>query len=511
MILFKQFIKTQFLTVIFLITCSSLLAQQNKSKVELLNAQSIKFDKNFMNGARRLIGKVKFKQDSTIMECDSAWFYSDRNMFDAFSNVHLYKLGNNNISIKSNWLRHNGDTKLAHFRHNVVLRDTQVILTTDSLDYNISKDIGYYLYGATIVDSASTLFSQIGQYYHNLNKVFFKKNVVVTHNLDEYQMYTDTLIYNTQNKIIYFNGPTEIYNDTNYMFAKYGWYNTNIDHTFMKIDAFYSNPKQTVTADSIFFDRNTDSGKGYSNVVMTDTSQNIIAKGNYIEVYNNPQKMIITDSALVIHIIDGDSLYMHADTILTKYDTSGVYREFFAYKKVKIFKSNFQVKTDSLFFSETDSIIEFHGSPVMWTDKNQITAQYIEGFIINSLLDNFKLYETGLVISMEDTLHYNQIKGKQIIGYIKNNKLWRIDVFKKSETIYFPTDEQGIIGINKSNSNNVSITFKDGKMHRLIYRETPTSTMYPLNELQLKETRVKEFIWLDNLRPKKPTDIFIWE
>ncbi len=556
-----KFILKQISVLLVIILVSSTLYSQKKTKVNLKSANSIRSDKSINNGARRLIGDVVFEQDSTIMECDSAYFYAEKNMFDAFGNVHLYKLGNESVDVKSDFLRHNGDLKMAYFRNNVVLRDKQIILYTDSLDYDIANDIGYYIYGGKLVDSATTLTSVKGHYYNKQNNVFFKNNVVVTHNEGEYKMYTDTLKYNTESEIVYFFGPTEFFNDTNYMYAKFGWYNTQTDVMFMRNDAYYSNTQQIVEADSLIYKRNDRLGYAYSNVTVNDTVQDMIAKGNYIEVRQYNNSLFITDSAQVISILDGDSVYMHADTLYTAvdsivqqftkvvktdtllyadtvyvslngkmpgdsllvrdsivlrdstvvFDSVVGYRYFTAYYHVKIFKSNFQAKTDSLHMSLEDSIMQFHGSPVLWAEGSQITGEYIEAFVKNEKIDRFKIYNTGLVISEHDSVHFNQIKGKEITGYFKNDELHRVDVQKLSETIYFPEDEGEIIGVNMANSDNITIYMKESEPSRIVYRSKPVSNTYPLEDKTEKEMRLKGFTWQKEIRPLRPSDIFLWD
>jgi lipopolysaccharide export system protein LptA len=516
----KQFINNIFSIkisskVIYILLLITFFIQENSSaqaptKVEILNANFFRSNKSIANGARRLIGNVAFKQDNTIMKCDSAYFYSELNTFDAFGHVHLYKENDNTIDVRSDFLRHNGNTKTAYFRKNVVLRDTQIVLYTDSLDYNIKRDVGYYIYGATIVDSATTLTSTKGYYYNKSNTIYFKKNVIISHNNGEYKMFTDTLKYNTISDITYFFGPTEFFNDTNYMYAEFGWYNTTNNKSFFKQNALYTNPKQSLEADSIYYDKDNGRGIAYSNIVATDSSQNIVIKGNLLKIYENQDKLIVTDSALIISVFEDDSVFMHADSLIVEPDTSGEYKVFKAFYHTRIFKSDFQVQTDSLYFSTVDSIIQFHGTPVMWAMGNQITARYIEGFIVNQTLDRFKLYDDGLIVSQEDTAYFNQVKGDDITGYFRNNYLYKIDVYKKSETIYFPTDKYGAIGINKSKSRNITILLKRNKINRIIYRDSYEGGMMPLEELTNKESRVRNFIWLEEYRPKDYYDVFLW-
>lgn len=506
------------LTLLLLLGVTLNLQAQKKSKIELLNANSIKSDKNIHGGAHRLIGNVKFKQDSTIMDCDSAYFYSDKNMFDAFSNVHLYKLESDQIDVRSDFLRHHGDKKTASFRKNVVLRDQKVILRTDSLDYDTFNDIGYYLYGGEIEDSATTLTSIKGHYYNRSSTIYFKDDVVIKHNAGEYQLYTDTIRYNTNTETAHFFGPTQMVNDSNHMYAEYGWYNTGINDALFKQNALYTTPTQSISADSIFLDQDKEFGQAYSRVIATDSVEQFVVTGNYLEVDKKAEELFVTDSAMLMSVLEGDTLYLHGDTVFAyvdsvlniEKDSIESFRCFTAYHHVKIFKSNFQAKCDSLFFSMEDSVLEFHGSPVLWAEQSQITANYIEGFVVDEVLERFKLYETGIIIAQHDSTHFNQIKGKEVTGYFKNNALTRIDVENKSETIYFPTDDGEIIGVNKANSQNVTLYMKNNEVKRIIYRSKPKSMVYPLSDLQPKELKMREFVWHEDSRPKKPEDIFIW-
>ena len=499
-----------FCVLLVALTAANQSFAQKKTKVELIQANTIRSDKNLYNGARRLIGNVKFKQDSAIMECDSAHFYSDRNMFDAFGHVHLYKQNNKNIDVRADFLRHDGDLKIAHFRNNVVLRDSQIVLTTDSLDYNLQSDIGYYEHNGRIVDSLTVLTSLKGYYYHREREVYFRKDVVIDHNSAEYQMFTDTIRYGLDTKIIDFFGPTEFYNDTNYMYARYGWYNTETELSMFKYDALFRNPNQTVTCDSMSFDRLNESGTAYSNVVAIDTAQQLVVKGNYVEIHKDPELLIVTDSAQMIYVAMGDSLYLHADTLKACRDTSGLYRTFSAYWHVRAYKSDLQLQTDSIFFSMADSIARFYGNPIFWVQGNQITTEYMEAYVKNNLLEKFMLYKTGMIIAPHDSIHYNQIKGAQMTGYLRNNDLYKVDVFKRAQTLYFPVDDNQIVGVNKGESTDLTIYLKNKAIKRLVYRSQPHSDIFPIDNVAEADMRLGGFVWLEEIRPKSPTDIFNW-
>ncbi|MBR5167619.1 MAG: hypothetical protein IKW86_06070 [Salinivirgaceae bacterium] len=498
------------LLIAAVVTASQSFAQR-KTKVELVRARAIKSDAHLFNGARRLIGDVCFKQDSAIMECDSAHFYSDKNRFDAFGHVHLYKLNDTTIDVRADFLRHDGDQKMARFRHNVVLRDSSIVLTTDSLDYNLHEDIGSYEHNGKIVDSLTVLTSLKGFYFHRQHEVYFWKDVVIDHNNKEYQMFTDTLRYGTVSKIIHFFGPTEFYNDTNYMYARYGWYNTVTEKSMFKYDALFRNPKQTITCDSMSFSRLSESGAAYSNVVAVDTTQDIMATGDYVEIHKEPELLTITKKARLIYIFNGDSLYLHADTLKVCRDTSGLFRTFRAYWHVRAYRKDLQLQTDSIYFSMQDSIARFYGNPVFWVQGNQITSEYIEAFIKNKTLSKFILYDNGMIVSPLDSIHFNQVKGMQMVGYMRNNDLYKVDVFKRSQTLYFPVDGDEIIGMNKGESTDMTIYVKNRQVKHIVYRSSPKSNIYPLDNVTISDSRLHGFSWLESVRPKSPDEIFIWK
>jgi hypothetical protein len=98
-------------------------------------------------------------------------------MVDAFGNVHI--ISNDTLNLWAKYINYNGDTELAKARRNVVLTDPSLTLTTDSLDFDMKNEIGYYNYGGKIVDSTNTLTSNIGRYYTRINELFFTGNVML--------------------------------------------------------------------------------------------------------------------------------------------------------------------------------------------------------------------------------------------------------------------------------------------------------------------------------------------
>ncbi len=197
-----------------------ILAQQ----VHQINivADYIEFDNELGNNAKRLIGNVRFKHEDVYMTCDSAYYYSEENMVDAYSNVHLWQ--GDTLDLYGDFLKYRGDIRMANVRNNVVLIDKESRLTTDYIDYNFNTDLAYYIGGGRIVNGDNTLKSIQGNYYSKQKLFFFKDSVVVTN--PQYTMYSDTLKYNSVSEIAYFLGPTDIISDSNFIYCENGWYDT---------------------------------------------------------------------------------------------------------------------------------------------------------------------------------------------------------------------------------------------------------------------------------------------
>lgn len=89
------------------------------------------------------------------------------------------------------------------------------------------------------------------------------------------------------------------------------------------------------------------------------------------------------------------------------------------------------------------------------------------------------MIENAFVIGPEDTASYNQIKGRHMTGYIKDNKLYRIDVEGNGQTIYYPKEEGEVIGVNKAESSNLTILLEEQEVTGIILRNQPSGNLNP--------------------------------
>ena len=495
------------LIIILVIALTQTLEAQKKSKIIIKQANIGRIDNDINPDVQKLIGDVFLIHQNMKMYCDSAYNNAKMNEFEAFGHVHI--INADTIHIYSDYLKYDGNSHQADLKNNITLKNRNVSLTTNKLDYDMNLNVGYYNQGGTIVDSTNVLTSIIGRYYTKQNLFFFKDSVVLEN--PDYTLYSDTLKYHTVSKIINILGPTRIENDEETLYSESGWYNTQtgISH-LLKNNKVNKAPYQ-ITGDSIHLDKRTGLAMIYRNVELQDTLNKLIAKGHYLEMHRNTEEAFLTDSTLFIQINAQDSLFLHADTLRIENDTNS-FNRISAYNKVKFFRKNLQGRCDSLSYSLQDSTMRMFNDPIIWAQGNQITADTISIESHNNAVKYLHFRSNAFLCSREDSTLYNQIKGRNMLGHVNKNHLDKLDIIGNGETLYFPRDEHDIIiGMNVAKSSSISISITGQKIDQILFTKKPDGNMYPLFDIVNQKRLLKNFEWRDNLRPKTKNEIFIWE
>ncbi|HEX2969352.1 MAG TPA: OstA-like protein [Bacteroidales bacterium] len=455
-----------------------------------------------------LVGDVRFKHNEVLMFCDSAHYIPSKQQLTGFSNVHIEQ--GDTLDLYGEYLFYDGMNETAFVRDSVELIDKETHLYTDQIHYDVLNKVANYTTGGRITNADNVLTSKIGVYYVSQSLFHFKDSVKIVN--PDYVMKGDTMDYNTKTEISYFTGPTTLTGDSIYLYCEKGWYDTKNEITSVWKNALIDNRKQIVQGDSLFFNDMTGYGEAYRNVTIQDTVNNLAIEGDYAWYYKQPERFLVTEKAVFIQISDEDSLFLHADTIsaVTVADTSASgYRLMRAYHKCKVFSKRLQVKCDSLSYSFRDSVIRFYTEPILWAEEYQLLADSMAIFTKNNQAERLELYNSAFVISMIDTTRYNQIKGKSLTGYFKDNELEKIDVTGNVESIYFLIDGNKLTGVNQSRCARIEAFVSDGSVTDIINHGNPEGVIDPpkLN-INPAEVKLEGFMWYDNLRPKKKSDIF---
>ena len=496
-----------------LITCtlpfSQHLLSQKLKKLEIMNAELTAYDIKLGKDARKLLGNVQLKHEDILMSCDSAYFYSETGSVDAFSNVKVTQ--GDTLTLTGDLAHYNGETKEARVRNNVLLRNKEITLKTDTLNYFRTQGIATYQGGGILTQEDSQLTSRRGRFLLDTEIFFFMDSVEIIN--PDYTIYTDSLKYDSQKERSYFAGPTEILNGERYIYCENGWHDMQQNISFVTDKAYMEENGRILSGDTLYYEADAGFGRARSNVVMIDTLENMTLKGDYGLYYSDAEALMITDSALMIQVDGPDTMYVHADTLrsMQNTDSTGVGRVLKAYYKVKIYRTDLQVMCDSLIYIESDSAFNFYGEPVLWAEENQLTASHIKIVMKDQQLQKMELTGVALVISQKDSTKFDQMRGKEMTGYFVDNRLHRIDVKGNGQTIYYATEEDLIVGANKTECSDLVIYLKDNKISKVSYMTKPDGTYYPLELFPSAEALLSDFKWVDQWRPRDYQDVFRWK
>ncbi|MBL4592656.1 MAG: hypothetical protein JKX68_02450, partial [Flavobacteriales bacterium] len=412
------------------------------------------------------------------------------------------------------------------------LINNDVTLTTNYLDYNRTTNVAYYYGGGTMVNQKenNTLTSEEGYYHADSESFYFKTDVVLIN--PEYRIEADTLNYHSSSEVVHFLGPTTITSKDNFIYTEDGWYNTVSNKSKFYKNAYLYSEGKLIEGDTLYYDRDLGFGEIICNATITDTVENLILQGDVAHLYELKDSAMITQEAMMMQVMDDDTFYMHADTFiiyreLIKIDSvligdslvintdsllMDTTRNMLAYNHAKFYKSDMQGKADSIVYNFSDSTINFYNDPIIWSKENQITAAFIYLLMSDDEIDRMFMNKDAFIISKADSLrdNYNQIKGKNMIGYFKDSELHKINVFQNSETIYYAIDDEGkYIGVNKMSGNDMLIFLKDNEIQTITFIKDPLGELSPLNQVSPKDVILKGFSWRIKERPNDMFDIFI--
>ena len=522
--MFKQLSKIKILNFIILFF---VFIQFGYSQIDTTNDKRIRYTSKVLYTTEELgtdfkilIDSVFFYHENSEMSCDSAIFNTAEQVFDAYGNIKIIKPNEeekDTVFLFGDTLHYNGQIKMANVRNNVILIKDSLTLTTDSLDYDLKDNIGYYSNGGRTINGKDTLTSVLGYYYSDDDEFFFKDSVVVKN--PKFIIYTDTLKHNTKTETSYFLGATEIIGDENYIYCEDGWYNHKKDISQSGKNSYLQNKEHKIIGDSLFYDRNKGVGEAFKNVIISDTINESILIGNYGYYNEKTEFSLLTDSAVFVQVNEGDSLYLHADTLMSITDTlkiedeeDRIYKIIKAFHHTKIFKSDFQAKCDSLVYDFKDSTIQLYEHPVVWSDSNQMSADFIKIFTVNNEVEHVEMKTNALMASENDSTRYNQTSGDKMIAYIEKQEIKKVDVLENGKSIYFALDDQKrILGVNKIECKNMLILFENQEIDKIWFYEKPKATMHPPLTLSEKEKKFDNFTWFINFRPLNKDEIFIWD
>ena len=485
--------------------------EKKKTRVDLLHAEEAQADKILLPDVQILIRSVKLRHDSMYMYCDSALIYEKTNSVEAFGNVRMEQ--GDTLFIYGDYLYYDGMSQLAMLRENVRMINRNTVLTTDSLNYDRLYNLGYYFDGGTLTDEENVLTSEWGEYSPATKISVFNHDVKLVN--PKFVLTSDTLKYSTDTKIATILGPSDIVSDKNHIYSERGIYNTTTEQAELLDRSVLTNEGKKLTGDSIFYDRVLGYGEAFDNVQMNDTINRNMLTGNYCFYNEITGSALATQRAVAIDYSQGDSLFMHGDTLrLITYhiNTDSMFREMRVYHKVRAYRTGVQAVCDSLVYNSKDSCMTMYTDPILWHGSQQLLGEEIKVYMNDSTIDWAHIINQALAVEQKDSVHYNQVTGKEMKGFFVGGDMRQVDVNGNVLVVFYPIDDKDstMIGLNYSEGSFLRMLLKERRMEQGAFIGKANGTLYPMDQIPADKYKLPSFVWFDYIRPRNKEDIFEW-
>jgi len=519
------------LVFIFLMGCwSQFTTAQEPKIIEIRQAGSFEKDESLYPEANILSKKgetrVHLFHKGALVVSDKSFFYSKKNFFEAEGKV-VFTQGDT-LRMTSEYLEYDGVNGKAKAWGNVFLKQPDMTLETDTLYLNRNENIAYYETPGTIIDSANILKSNRGKYFMNEKKYQFISNVRI--NNPEYYVTSTQLDYFTETNKAFLYGPTKIVGVDYDIYCERGFYNLEAQRGNFKQNALINYNQKIIEGDSLYFENDREYASANYDVSITDTINKSIIRGNYAEIFKAKDSAIITKRAYAINILENDSLYIKADTLIGTGPAEN--RVLRGYYGVKILKSDIRGKSDSLYLNNQIGKIELHKrplskkqsqilsddeknikNPVLWFGESQMSGEVIHLLTEpgEKKLDSLQIFGNAFIIE-KDTLSndgYNQIVGSELYGDFEEGALKNLNVIKNTMVIYYLYSEAGeLIGINKTICSALDIVFLNNEINEISFYISPDGEVFPEEQIDKNLRKLKGFLWRENEKPETIEDLF---
>jgi len=476
----------------------------------------------------KFLKNVEMMSDSLVLKSDSLAYYANENRAEFLGQTSIWQ-NDSYLRAGNGWYER--EKELYNFEKSVYLLDPKTEVWAERIFYNAPEGNAELFQNVQILDTVQSLiiFSDFARYsrepafaklYNNPSIAFYS---IEDNKPDTLFMAADTMLYQSV--------PRYLADSATVAQSKKRYDQSKID----PIAAMRSKPTppagktENITENKQLPPpqqqkrQNTSSRQSSRSATNTTSDTLTITKGDLKNIpdslrINIARDKIIADTLLKIKDslkLSSDSLKILPDSLSVITDSlalknikdtlpavdSTLIRFILANKNVRFHRSNLQGKCDSLIFNSIDSIVRLFKEPVMWNDKNQFTSDSIQLVIDNKKLRKVEFLSNAFAMAKEDSLHYNQLKGTDIILHFKEGELSRVDAFGGINLLVFIAEDSILTTMNHKECKTLTARVVDQNLEKAHYIDNAKSVLYPIIDLEPSRKRLKGFNLRDSERP----------
>ncbi|MBR1632096.1 MAG: hypothetical protein IJ680_09595 [Paludibacteraceae bacterium] len=545
-----------------LMYCDSAYFYEGQNAFEAFsNIRIIQADTIFIYGDRlsydgnsrlaRMRGNVRLENRNAVLTTDSLNYDRNRNIAYYFTGGTI----NDDLNtLTSVWGQYQPNLNEATFKTDVRLNNPNFVMASDTLHYNTATHIAQMV-GPTDVTyrKETVIHSQLGYYNtENERSILYRRSTI--EHADGHTLTGDTIYYDKRRQYGEVHAHMEL-TDSTHKTTLYGNYGTFDQAASAGMATDSALMVDWSTEDSIFVHADTlytnrlyvDSAQLAERIRIrrlqkygADTASTIADTTVNAETFTpKPPKDIVNAPQAVVGAENSDS---QVDTAITAVGTplqpttqngntslreqvrtarelqsptdtvevDSTYHLLRGFHNVRVYRRDMQAVSDSISYSTIDSVMHLYHFPILWNENNQIAGDQADIYTRNNTVDYAVMSNNAIAIQQVDSVHYNQMAGKEIIAHVVEKQVRVIDVNGNAETRFYPIDDKdsSIIGMNITLSSFIKIYVKDRKIERAVLTNASNGTMFPLEQTTEENRYLSNFFWAEAERPKSPEDVF---
>lgn len=421
---------------------------------------------------------VRIKADSVIMKTDSVAYETNKALFTFLGKVHAWR-DSSYLRADNGW--YNRENEQFNFYKNAYIYTKDQEVWADDIFYDRNKGFSILKNNIQIVDtSQSTMFFADSARYVSkpMSFTLYKDPSAAYYSVEEGK--ADTLFLRADTLKYYSKAFSEIDSAT-------------VAQAKERVELSAKDPFQTIV-DAIESNKKRPSSKKAFNNNVTQTSNSTKTDVKQEAAVDTLSAKNHDTLSAPIPKVDSVKKFSFSDTTTIRFVQG--------FHNVKMHRSNIQGLCDSLVFSSLDSMARLYGKPILWNEENQFTADSMQFVVSGKSLTKAELLSSAYVISKEDSVHFNQIKSTDIIGYFKKNDIYRFDALGGVSLMFFIEEDSVITTMNQKECRVMKGLIKDRKIQKIQYVQDVKSDAFPVYNLPINKQRLKGFNWSPEKRPK---------
>ncbi len=464
-----------------------------------------------------VVGNVVFRQGDMFMYCDSALFYTSPSLpadsMEAFGNIRMEQ--GDTLFLYGDVMDYSGTQQLATIygegNRDVRLINRDVTLTAPVLHYSLAMDLGYYENGGRLTDPKNMLESIEGEYAPPTKEANFYNRVElvgVSNKGDSVWVYTDTLLYNTDTRIAELPVFARILSRDGDISSNLGVFDTGLNTaTLLDRSSVHTRRGNTLTGDSLFYDRGLGVGEAFGSMMLTDSARQMTLTGDYGYYNELIDSAYTTGHALAMEHSRPDTLYLHGEVIRSFLDADSTHL-MVANPGVRFWRVDLQGVCDSMTFVEADTTLRMDVDPIVWSDNRQIFGNRILVHLNDSTVDRAKLPDFGFMAEQVEGYYFNQLSGREMLAFFSDGELRQLDVNGSVQAIMLPQEDDSTYNkVANIESSFLTALFKGREIERARLWDETSGTVTPLYLAKRSLFRLPKFKWVTDIRPRGPWDL----